>query len=156
MNKTIENHLKVWINTIIKSNPDLSGFSICPFAKNNTYKIIESSVHDIHPLKEEFGVVIFVIEDDLDLDLGRQKIQELNQSYQEYKFFDDFRDEPSFINGIQTNNGKYNLILYQNAKFLQKMRLILAKTDYYDHWDDEYLKIILEDDYNLVQKSRNK
>ena len=156
MNKTIENHLKVWINTIIKSNPDLSGFSICPFAKNNTYKIIESSVHDIHPLKEEFGVVIFVIEDDLDLDLGRQKIQELNQSYQEYKFFDDFRDEPSFINGVQTNNGMYNLILYQNSSFLTKMRQILAKTDYYDLWEDEYLQRILEKDYDGVQRIRNK
>lgn len=151
-----EIHLKSWIETITKSNPDLDGFSICPFAKNNTYKIIKTSIHDIKPLSEEFGVVIFVVEDDLDLDFARKRIEFLNQSYPKYKFFDDFRDEDSYINGIQTNNGKYNLILYQNAEFLRKMRMILAKTTYYDKWENDYLKQILENDYDMVQKIRNK
>jgi len=148
--------LENWIESIKKSHPDLKGHSICPFAKANTYKIVQCSINDIQPLQEEFGVVIFVVEDDLDIDYGYQKIEELNQKYPKYKFFDDFRDEPSFINGIQTNNGKYNLILYQDATFLSKMRQILAKTNYYDLWDDEYLKKILEKDYESVQKIRNK
>ncbi len=148
--------LEEWISNIKKHNPDLKGHSICPFAKANTYKIIKSTINDIKPLDEEFGVVIFVVEDDLDTEYALQKINELNQKYPKYKFFDDFRDDPSFINGVQTNNGKYNLILYQNAEFLTKMRSILAKTDYYDVWDDEYLKKILENDYKMVQKIRNK
>lgn len=148
--------LEDWINYIKKSHPDLKGHSICPFAKANTYKIIKCSVNDIEPLEEEFGVVIFIVEDDLNLDYGHQKIKELNQKYPKYRFFDDFRDEPSFINGIQTNNGVYNLILYQNSEFLTKMRAILAKTSYYDSWDDEYLQKILEYDYELVQNIRNK
>lgn len=152
----IEKDIKEWIEIVIQSNPDLNYFSICPFAKANTYKIAKTSIHDIRPLDEEFGVVIFVIEDDLDLEFARSKINSLNQEYPKYKFFDDFRDEPSFIGGVQTNNGKYNLILYQNAEFLTKMRASLAKTTYYDHWDDEYLKIILENDYTMVQKIRNK
>jgi len=150
------NDLETWIRTIQKSHPDLKGHSICPFAKANTYKIIKCSINDIQPLDEEFGVVIFVVEDDLDLEYGYQKIEELNQKYPKYKFFDDFRDESSFINGIQTNNGTYNLILYQNFEFLTKMRQILAKTNYYDLWDDEYLRKILEKDYEMVQKIRNK
>ena len=148
--------LEEWIQTIKKSHPDLKGHSICPFAKANTYKIVKCSINDIKPLDEEFGVVIFVVEDDLDLEYGYQKIEELNRTYPEYKFFDDFRDEPSFINGVQTNNGLYNLILYQDSKFLSKMRQILAKTNYYDLWDDEYLKKILENDYEMVQSIRNK
>jgi len=36
------------------------------------------------------------------------------------------------------------------------MRCILAKTNYYDLWEDEYLKKILEKDYEMVQKIRNK
>lgn len=151
----IKEDLKIWISEIIRSNPDLGGFSICPFAQNNTYKIIYTSIHDIKPLTEEFGVVIFVVEDDLDLVVARQKLEELNQNYPKYKFFDDFRDEDSFINGVQTNNRKYNLILYQNNEFLSKLRQILAKTSYYDYWDDDYLKKILEDDYELVQNIRN-
>jgi hypothetical protein len=148
--------LEEWIDKLKKSHPDLKGFSICPFAKTNTYKIINCSIDDIKPLDEEFGVVIFVVEDDLDIDYGYQKIQELNELYPKYKFFDDFRDEVSFINGVQTNNGLYNLILYQNEQFLTKMRKILAKTGYYDLWDDEYLKKILEKDYEMVQNIRNK
>lgn len=148
--------LENWILNVQKSHPDLKGHSICPFAKANTYKIIKCSINDIKPLDEEFGVVIFVVEDDLNLDYGYQKIEELNQTYPKYKFFDDFRDEPSFIHDVQTNNGMYNLILYQNSEFLSKMRRILAKTKYYDLWDDEYLKKILEKDYEMVQKIRNK
>jgi hypothetical protein len=156
MTNEIETYLKNWIQEISKSNSDLDGFSICPFAKHNTYKILFSSIHDIQPLSEEFGVVIFVVEDDLDLDFARKKIDELNKTYSKYKFFDDFRDEDSFINGVKTNNSKYNLILYQNSEFLSKMRQILAKTTYYDKWDDEYLEKILEKDYEMVQKIRNK
>ena len=118
--------LESWILQISQSNPDLNGFSICPFVKNNTYKIVKSSIHNIKPLDEEFGVVIFIVESDLDIDFARKKIDDLNQTYPKYKFFDDFRDEPSFINKLQTNNGKYNLILYQDNEFLRKMRCILA------------------------------
>lgn len=148
--------LENWVDIVKKSHPDLKGHSICPFAKANTYKIVKCQINDIKPLNEEFGVVIFVVEDDLDLDYGYQKIEELNEKYPKYKFFDDFRDKPSYINGVQTNNGLYNLILYQDSQFLTKMRQILAKTNYYDLWDDEYLKKILEKDYEMVQKIRNK
>jgi hypothetical protein len=148
--------LEDWIEYVKKSHPDLKGHSICPFAKANTYKIVKCSVNDIKPLEEEFGVVIFVVEDELDLQYGHQKIKELNKKYPKYRFFDDFRDESSYINGIKTNNGVYNLILYQNSEFLTKMRAILAKTSYYDSWDDEYLQKILEYDYELVQNIRNK
>lgn len=152
----IEEDLKQWISEIQRSNPDLGGFSICPFAKNNTYKIVKTSIHDIKPLSESYGVVIFVVEDDLDLDFARLKLKQLNIKYSKYKFFDDFRDEPSFIGNTQTNNGRYNLILYQDTEFLSKLRQMLAKTTYYDHWDDEYLQQILEDDYEMVKKIRNK
>lgn len=153
---SIESDLIEWISKISQENPDIGGFAICPFAKHNTYKIVECSINDIKPLDEEFGVVIFVVEDDLDLAFARKKIEELNETYLEYMFFDDFRDEPSYINGIKTNNGKYNLILYQNHDFLTKIRQKLAKTNYYDYWDDEYLQQILGEQYEMVQNLRNK
>lgn len=152
----IEEELEEWICEIQRSNPDLGGFSICPFAKHNTYKIVKTSIHNIKPLSEEYGVVIFVVEDDLDLDFARLKIKILNQRHPKYEFLSDFRDEPSFIGKIPTNNKKYNLILYQDRQFLRKLRQTLAKTDYYDYWDDSYLQEILKDDYEMVRKIRNK
>ena len=56
----------------------------------------------------------------------------------------------TFIHGVQTNNGKYNLILAQPTQKLRKFRESLAKTEYYDLWDDDYLKEILGDDYDIV------
>ena len=151
MNPEIEKDLKDWVGEVSRKNPRLADFSICPFAKHNSYQIVQTSIHDIQPLSEEFGVVIFVVEDDVDPNFVRKKCKELNQQYPKYTFFDDCRDEPSFINGVQTNNGKYNLILYQDRRFLRKMREILAKTEYYDQWDYEYLKEILGEDFDLVE-----
>lgn len=152
----IESNLIEWISKISEENPDIGGFAICPFAKHNTYKIVKCSINDIKPLDEEFGVVIFVLEDDLDLSFARKKMEDLNKKYVKYIFLDDFRDEPSHIKGIKTNNGMYNLILCQNRDFLTKTRQKLAKTSYYDHWDDEYLQEVLGEQYQMVQKLRNK
>jgi hypothetical protein len=144
-----------WINKIKDAHPNLNGNSICPFARTNTYKIIKCSINNIKPLNEKFGVVIFVIEDDITEKYIFKKIEEFNKKYPKYIFFEDLKNRPTFINGIQTNNEKYNLILYQNAKFLTKMRHILAKTDYYDFWSVSYLKKILNKGYNDIQKIRN-
>ena len=153
--KEIEEHIQNWILKISKLRPELGNFAICPFSSTASYKIVLSNIDDIMPLKG-YDVVIFVVEDYLDASAIQLWCEIYNNIYKDYIFLEDCGRYKTFIQGIQTNNGKYNLILYQNAKFLQKMRLILAKTDYYDHWDDEYLKIILEQDYDLVQKSRNK
>ena len=48
-------------------------------------------------------------------------------------------DEPTFLQGIQTNFGKANLMLVQNKSHLIKMRAILQQTEYYSHWDPEML-----------------
>lgn len=143
--------LNEWILRVSKKNPLIGGFEICPFASKHTYKIVFSSINDIKPLDEEFGVVIFVIEDDLNLISIEKKCKELSKTYPKYVFFEDCRDEPSFIGDVQTNNGKYNLILYQNRNFLRKVREKLAKTKYYSHWNQEYLKHILEDDYDIIK-----
>ena len=80
-------YLDEWIESITLSHPDLRGYSICPFAKTNTYKIINCSINDIKPLNEKYGVVIFVIEDDLKLEDGHQKIKELNETQNSFKSF---------------------------------------------------------------------
>ncbi len=149
--KQVIKELEQWIDDVSKKNPLIGGFSICPFASKFTYKIVFSPINDIEPLKDEFGVVIFVVEDDLDPEFVRIRCKELSETYSKYSFFDDCRDEPSFINGIQTNNGKYNLVLYQNRQLLRKMRENLAKTDYYSYWDSNYLRHILGEDSDLIK-----
>ena len=148
-----EIHILNWINEISKVRPELKGFAICPFAKNSKFKIVECSVEDIIPI-DGYQVIIYIIEDYFDLDSVKFWIDFYNKKYKDWKFFEDCGSYNTYIQGIRTNNGKYNLILAQPTKKLREFRENLAKTTYYSMWDDGYLKEILEDDYNII-KSRD-
>lgn len=151
-----DEYILEWIKFVSKHQPDLKGFSVCPFAQSATYKIVKMSIHNIKPLSEEYDVVIFIVEDDLEHQFIINKCSELSKTYSEYSFFEDCKENSTFIDNIQTNNQRYNLILYQNKRKLTEFRKKLAKTSYYDFWSDNYLKKILDYDYEIVQKIRNK
>lgn len=151
---TFEEDIKGWIDSVSELRPDLGGFAICPFAKKSSYKIISCKSTDIVP-EFNYDVLIFVVEDHLSLNEILEWVDFYNQKYPNFKFFEDCASYDTFINGIPTNNGKYNLILAQLKAKLKKFREILAKTNYYDYWDNDYLKSILEDDYNILERDRN-
>mgnify|MGYP003346636012 CR=1 FL=1 len=140
-----------WIKNVSKVRPELNGFAICPFAAKSKYRIIECSADAIKPIPD-LDVVIYIIEDHFDLDEVQGWVNISNEKYIGWKFFEDCGSYNTFINGIQTNNGKYNLILGQPTQKLRKFRKNLASTSYYDLWDDDYLKEILEDDYDIIEK----
>ena len=138
-----------WIKEVSQVRPELNGFAICPFASNAKYKIIECSVEEILPI-EGYQVIIYIIEDYFDLSTVQFWANFYNERYENWKFFEDCGSYKTYIQGIQTNNGKYNLILAQPTQKLRQFREKLAKTGYYDLWDEEYLKEILENDYDIV------
>lgn len=138
-----------WIKEVSQVRPELNGFAICPFASNAKYKIIECSVEEILPI-EGYQVIIYIIEDYFDLNTVQFWANFYNERYENWKFFEDCGSYKTYIQGIQTNNGKYNLILAQPTQKLRQFREKLAKTGYYDLWDEEYLKEILENDYDIV------
>lgn len=139
-----------WIKHVSQVRPELRGFAICPFASQAKYKVIECGVEDITAL-DGYDVIIYIIEDYFDLDAVQFWVNYYNSIHKEWKFFEDCGTYNTFINGVQTNNGKYNLILGQPTAKLRKFRKNLAKTSYYDLWDDDYLKEILEDDYDIIK-----
>lgn len=147
----IEEDIQKWIESVSEVRPDLGGFAICPFAKASKYKIIQCKSSEIVP-EDGYDVIIFVVEDKLTLNEVLKWVEIYNNRYTDWKFFEDCASYDTFINGIQTNNGKYNLILAQPKQKLRKFREILAKTNYYDYWNNEYLKEILEDDYDILKK----
>lgn len=148
---SIEDHILKWISKISIKRDELGGFPICPFASKAKFKIIECQVKDIMPISG-YDILFYVIEDYFDLDAINFWVEFYNLMYPEYIFLEDHSTSDSYINGIQTNNGKYNLILCQNREDLRKNRKNLALTEYYTHWDEKYLKEILADDYNLIIK----
>lgn len=143
-----------WIKDVSKVRTELSGFAICPFASNAKFKIVECCAEEIIPI-EGYQVIIYIIEDYYDLDDIRSWVDFHNSKHKNWKFFEDCGSYDTYIKGIKTNNGKYNLILGQPTQKLRQFREKLAKTEYYDLWDNEYLKEILEDDYNIIKRDSN-
>lgn len=148
----VEAHIKDWIQKVSKVRPELGGFSVCPFASTAKYKIVECQAEDIIPISG-YDVVFYVVEDYFDLESVQFWVDFYNNLYPEVLFFKDCGSYDTYIGDVQTNNGKYNLILMQDKEDLRKNRQRLAKTGYYHHWNDAYLREILGDDYEIVKKS---
>lgn len=147
----IEQHIKTWIRQVSEHRPELGGFAICPYALNAKFKIIICEEDGIVPV-DGHDIVFFVLPDHLDLDAIQIIVENCNEKYKEWEFFEDCASYDTFVGGIKTNNGKYNLILAQPRAKLRMLREKLAKTGYYGHWDDDYLKEILKDDYDIIKK----
>ena len=148
---TIKDDILQWIHNVSEIRPEIGGFAICPFAKQSKYEIIECKSSDIRPI-DGIDVIIYVIESDLTFDQVKEWVKIYNQRHPDWKFFEDCAFYDTYINGIQTNNGKYNLILTQPKAKLRKFREILSKTNYYNYWSNDYLKEILEEDINLLDQ----
>ena len=144
-----------WIRQISKIRPELGNFSICPYASGANFSIQEKKLCQIMP-NSDFDVIIHIVEDDIDADFLYEAVDDYNLIYPEYKFIADHGKTKTYIQGIQTSNGKYNLVLCQPRKELSEARKKLAKTDYYNHWDKNYLKEVLEEDYGLIKDEKTR
>ena len=149
MNK--EAHIREWIRKLAVLRPELGGFAVCPYASGASFTIIECLVNDIKPI-DGFDVVIFVIERELEPEDVEDWCESLNIIYPDWIFLEDAAEKPSYIGEIQTNNGFYNLILMQNREKLRKAREKLGNTPYYDYWSDAFLREVLADDYELIER----
>jgi hypothetical protein len=131
-----------WISSLTKPKKELGRFATCPYAQFAKYSVQQRLISDLAPL-EGVEVAIFVLEDSHTLEDLLGACRALNEAYPDYIFLDDHKDDHSFINGVQTNNGKYNLILCQNKEKLLKARENLRETKYYSYWDEKmYHKIV--------------
>ena len=143
--------IREWIRKLAVLHPEMGGFSVCRYASGASYKIIECAANDIEPI-DGFDVVIFVIERELEVADVEDWCESLNTIYPEWIFLEDAAEKPSYIGKIQTNNGYFNLILMQNKEKLRKARQKLGDTQYYDYWSDNFLREVLADDYELIER----
>lgn len=150
MNK--QDVIESWIEFVTRENASLGGFPVCPYAKHSKYKIIECSVEDID-VHEDYDVVVYIVEDKFTRNGLRNWCDFYNTEHEDYIFLDDHRDANTYIKDIKTGNGHYNLIICQSKAKLRRFREMLAKTDYYDHWDKSYLETILGEDLDVICQS---
>jgi hypothetical protein len=147
-----EAYIHKWIQEVSKNRPELGGFAICPYASSSKTLIVETSLDDIVP-ESGYDVIIFIVEDFWRPDHVEKWVTVYNEKFPYYKFFSDLSSRDTFISGVKTNNEKLNLILCQSKKKLSKIRKNLLKTDYYTYWTEDYLKEILGEDYEYIEKN---
>ena len=135
--------IKDWVTRISKPTDALGGMSVCPYAKGAEYELIETDGSDISPPPWDFELIIYVLPIEYTEDEVVAIATEYNKLHPEIVFLPDPKDRYTEINGVQTNNGKYNLILCQWRDKLDNARTKLQNTSYYTYWAEEYLKEIL-------------
>ena len=150
MNDKKSRYILHWIGQLSKIRPELGNFAICPYASKANYTIVDEKLSQIVP-NNDFNVIIYVVEDNMSAEFLYDAVDDYNRNYPDYKFIADHGKTKTYIQGIQTSNGKYNLVLCQLRKELTEARKKLAKTNYYDYWDKDYLEEVLEDDYKVVE-----
>jgi len=150
MNERKSKYILHWIGQLSKIRPELGNFAICPYASKANYKIVEEKLSQIVP-NPDYDVIIYVVEDNMSAQFLYDAVDDYNRNYPDYKFIADHGKTKTYIQGIQTSNGFFNLVLCQPRKELTEARKKLAKTNYYDYWDKNYLKEVLEEDYKVVE-----
>lgn len=134
-----------WIDRITAPRKELGGNSICQYASR------QYTLSDGFNIPEKINSVhICLINKTVKLGELKRICNKLNKHYQELVFLPDHKRSRTNINGIETGNGKHNLVLIQPKRKLTESRKVLAKTDYYTYWSKKYLKEILQEDYELL------
>lgn len=136
-------NLKQWVDRISTPQQQLGNMPVCPYAKGTQYEIIETDGSNIEPPPWDFDLIIYRLPETYTIDEVTDIANEYNNLYPEMVFLPDHKDRNTYINGIQTNNGQYNIILCQWRDNLETARTKLANTLYYSFWDTDYLKEIL-------------
>ena len=144
-----------WIRKISEIRPELGNFRIFHYASGANFSIQEQKLSQIVP-NSDFDVIINIVEDEIDANYLYESVDNYNRDYPDYKFIADHGKTNTYIQGIQTNNGKYNLVLCQSRNELTEARKKLAKTNYYDYWDKNYLEEVLEDDYRIINDEKTR
>ena len=144
-----------WIGQLSKIRPELGNFAICPYASKANYKIVEEKLSQIVP-NPDYDVIIYVVEDNMSAQFLYDAVDDYNRNYSDYKFIADHGKTKTYIQGIQTSNGFFNLVLCQPRKELTEARKKLAKTNYYDYWDKNYLEEVLEEDYGIINDEKTR
>lgn len=147
----IEAHIQKWIKSVSTIRPEIGHMSICPFSSRAKYHIIKTEINNIKPIKG-YDVVFFIVEEYHDIESLKVWTKYYNNKYSECIFFDDHPDDGVLIQGINTSNGKYNIITMQDRNKLYEARELLMRGEYYQYWSEEMLMKIMGEDYKKYIK----
>ena len=140
--------VKKWIKRITTPK---DGYQICPYARSAKYAIYTSldraTILELAIYwRDKYDLIIcqpsntsMTVEDALSIE------ETCNYLAKDTITLLDHPDDPGYIDGVYTGNGKHILFLIQSKKDLQKARLHLKTTSYYDRWTDEYYEEVVKE-----------
>lgn len=141
-----------WILNITKSQPELSGLPICPYAKQayitDTYDIqqteydrVEADIANCDLVKYQVAILYYIDYKQYSVDKLANRTKELNQLYnkQDVVVLDNDPRDPLIIKGVQTTYDDCYLWIVQPLADLNIKAEQLRKTKYYSHWAQEQL-----------------
>jgi len=148
--------IKDYIEYISLKRKELGGHAICPFAKSflNKVEIIESAnfMRDAFEcMQNKNHPMLYLIYGDPN-QFDKNWLEEFCNDHQEFSktkglwLIWDHPDQINKINGIETNNKEYAILLIQGLDELNNYSKQLEKTNYYSFWNQEY--------YNKIVSSR--
>ena len=141
MTSSIYTDITRWIKKVSEVHEKLGNHSMCPFAKNARYHIIQASALDVDPVLIRKEVCIFIMPDKITKSRLQNFCKKISKKYPEYIFLPDHKKANTKMGGMATGNGKYNLVLAQKRKSLTRARQSLQKnTSYYDNLSKKYKK----------------
>lgn len=136
-----ETYIWEWISQVSEKRVEFGGHLLRQDCTEDIVSIQEVNIDDIYP-EPGHDVVIFIVEDFWRSHQIQKWVEFYNEKYVYYKFFADCAEKNIMIDGVKTNNCKYNLILYQSKQKLAKTRKNLENLNYYPHWQESYLREI--------------
>jgi S-adenosylmethionine/arginine decarboxylase-like enzyme len=128
-----------WVSRITKKHDDIGGNRICPFAKMPRVVSVEKlCFEDFIGIADELTIYMEngVRSSYDELEELCRNLKSLNPNF---VFLPDHPHKPNYINGHETGNGVFPCIIVQTKQELDSARSALEKTDYYQHWDNDYL-----------------
>ena len=136
--------VREWIKNISEKRGELGGHAICPYAFSASVHIEERALRRVTLSSlPDADVIVYIVEDDISECALMQKVAELNMCQSEYVVLDDHMNDTTYINGVQTNFSKGNLLLIQKRDKLESARESLHKTDYYKYWSPSMYRRIV-------------
>ena len=130
----IYNHIQNWIQSIGTPTKKLDGHSVCPYAKKAEWDLVICKedvlancftfVSNKHLKKE---VTVFIFDDDFSKFQLKYLCELLNSEFSKYVFYPDHRKRKTYVGEAISNNGKYNVVLAQRRKELEKARTKLKE-----------------------------
>ena len=145
----IYSDIKKWIERITTPK---DGYQICPYARQAKYKIYTSEdrmtiLQHASFWTNEYDLILckptnwwMTVQD------AKAIEHSCNRIAKDTITLLDHPDDPGYIDGEYTGNGKYVLFLIQSKKDLLAARKHLRSTSYYDRWTNEYYRKVVGED----------